>query len=227
MIEKLITLCTANGSLLWLLTFSDLAIAVSYFAIPIVMAVVLRHRRDDIPYPWLWTLFVTFIVACGLTHAVHVWSALSGVEQLGFQTAIGLVTAAASVATAIAFSFILPQLKTLPSPRQQREILEIMVAERTAEKQDLIDEINHRIGNQLQVLSGLVHLEKKANKQSSEIATVLNRFDTELRKMAHVHLSLSAGNYGETSKANAQVSSTSDKRHAAAKPHNLDAASNL
>jgi hypothetical protein len=53
-------------------------IAVAYFAILITMAVVLPDRHDDIPYPWLWTLFVTFIVACGMTHVAHVLAAAAG-----------------------------------------------------------------------------------------------------------------------------------------------------
>src|SRR6187551_679556 len=76
MLAQLLEYCTSNTGLTWLILWSDLAIAVSYFAIPFVMLVVLRDRRSDIPYPWLWTLFVTFIVACGLTHVIHVVAAL-------------------------------------------------------------------------------------------------------------------------------------------------------
>src|SRR5436190_19049436 len=123
-LQEIINFCTSYSGLLWLALASDLAIAVAYFAIPITMAVVLRHRKDDIPYPWLWTLFVTFIIACGLTHVVHLWSAFTGVEYLGTQVIIGLITATASVGTAIAFALVLPQMKSLPSPKQQRALLE-------------------------------------------------------------------------------------------------------
>jgi hypothetical protein len=71
------------------------------------MAIVLSQRKD-FPYPWLWTLFLIFIVACGLTHVVHVWSAYTGAEYLGAQVITGLITAAASVGTAIAFAVVLP-----------------------------------------------------------------------------------------------------------------------
>ena len=60
----------------------------------------------------------------------------------------------------VAFAFILPQIKNLPSPLQQRALLEQMVAIRTAEKDRLIREINHRVGNQLQIMSALVRMEK-------------------------------------------------------------------
>ncbi len=54
MLKQIVELCTSDTSLFWLIVGSDLAIALSYFAIPVTMAVVLRHRKDDIPYPWLW-----------------------------------------------------------------------------------------------------------------------------------------------------------------------------
>jgi hypothetical protein len=74
------------------------------------MAIVLRDRKDDIPYPWLWTLFVTFIVACGLTHTAHVWSAATGFDYFGDARCDWIFSAQiASVGTAIAFAFILPQ----------------------------------------------------------------------------------------------------------------------
>jgi hypothetical protein len=87
-------------------------IALAYFAIPVTMAIVLRNRRDDIPYPWLWMLFVIFIVACGMTHLVHIWSVVMGGEYLGLQATIAAITALASVGTAIAFAFVLPQIST-------------------------------------------------------------------------------------------------------------------
>ena len=161
-VQEIYQFCTSYGGLIWLALASDLSVALAYFALPVTMAVVLRQRKDDIPYPWLWTLIVIFIVACGLTHVVHVWSAFTGNEYLGVQVIIGLVTAAASVGTAVAFAFILPQIKNLPSPRQQRALLEQIVANRTAEKDRLIREINHRIGNQLQIISSLIRIEKRS-----------------------------------------------------------------
>lgn len=171
---------------------SDLAIAAAYFAIPVTMAVVLRQRKDDIPYPWLWILFVLFIVACSMTHLVHVWSAIDGVQHLEAQAIIGIVTALASVGTAIAFALVLPAIKNLPSPQHQTMLLEKMVAERSAEKDDLIREINHRVGNQLQIMSSLVRLEKQ-HTEDPEVLNVLDRISVELEKMNarhHFHASV-------------------------------------
>jgi hypothetical protein len=118
MLQDLIQLCTSRTGLFSFSIMSDLAIAASYFAIPLTMAVVFRRRKDDIPYPWLWILFVAFIVACGLTHLAHVWSAFRGVENLAGQAVINFLCAAVSVGTAIAFAYIIPQINELPSPKK-------------------------------------------------------------------------------------------------------------
>lgn len=58
MIQRILEICSSDATMFWVVVVSDLAIASAYFAIPVTMAVVLRHRRADIPYPWLWLLFV-------------------------------------------------------------------------------------------------------------------------------------------------------------------------
>ena len=194
MIEDFIQLCTSRAGLFSVLFMSDLAIAASYFAIPLTMAVVFRDRKDDIPYPWLWMLFVAFIVACGLTHLVHVWSALRGVEVLGGQAIINFSCAAISVGTAIAFAYVLPQIKELPSPKKQQGELERLVSQRTREKDHLIQEINHRIGNQLQILSSIVSIENRSAK-SDEATAILSRLKQSLDKMGEEHSALRASDY--------------------------------
>jgi histidine kinase len=194
MFNQLIELCTSRNGLYWLVFGSDLSIALAYFAIPITMAIVLRNHKNDIPYPWLWTLFVTFIVACGLTHAAHVLSVVTGAEYLTVHAAIGLFCAFTSVGTAIAFAFVLPQIRLLPSPAKQRTELASLVAKRTAEKDKLIREINHRVGNQIQIMQSMVSLEERSAK-SEESISILNRLKRELDKMAHEHFQYSQSDY--------------------------------
>lgn len=158
------------------------------------MTIVLRDRKDDIPYPWLWMLFVTFIVACGMTHLVHVWSVVMGTDYLVLRAAIEVITGIASLATAIAFAFVLPQIKLLPSPRQQNEKLQMLVAARTKEKDQLIREINHRIGNQLQILSSIVNIEVR-RARAAESRDILERLRAELDKMGRQHVELSQRDY--------------------------------
>jgi hypothetical protein len=194
MIQQILEICTSITTLYWLVVGSDLAIATAYFAIPITMAIVLRHRRDDIPYPWLWILFVTFIVACGLTHLAHVWSAAMGASYIGVHAIIGVITALASVGTAIAFAIIVPQIRDLPSPFQQKKHLENLVAERTKQKDVLIREIHHRIGNQLQIIGSLLNIEERRTEEET-CRAALGRIKAELKKMADEHRELSMQDY--------------------------------
>ncbi len=209
MLQQIVAFCTSSTTLFWSVLISDMAIAAAYFAIPVTMAVVAWHRKDDIPYPWLWTLFVTFIVACGLTHVAHVFSALSGAEYLQLHAGISLVTALASVGTAIAFAFVLPQIKVLPSPRQQRTTLERMIAERTEEKDRLIREINHRVGNQLQIMKSMVSIEMRRSKAAESLA-ILERLRVELDKMGNQHATLSRRDYLALSEQSAVEISPAD-----------------
>ena len=194
MFENLIALCTSREALYWTVILSDLSIAAAYFAIPVTMAIVMRHRRHDIVYPWLWGLFVVFILACGLTHLVHVWSATVRAENLAALALADIACALASVATAVAFAYVLPEIKLLPSPAVQRQILEEAVAERTREKDLLIREIHHQLGNQIQVLQSLVSIETR-EAEGSETIAVLQRMRALLEKMADEHRARSADDY--------------------------------
>jgi hypothetical protein len=198
MIQRILELCSSDTTQYWLVLGSDLSIALAYFAIPLTMAIVLRQRKQDIPYPWLWLLFVAFIVACGLTHVAHVWSAIMGPNYLWLHAWIGVLTALASVGTAFAFIRILPEIRDLPSPWQQKAELERLVAERTREKDALIREIHHRIGNQLQIISSLMSIEERRTK-TEEVHVALGRIRSELQKMADEHSRLSLRDYLENS----------------------------
>ena len=194
MLNKIIELCTSDNTVYWLVLGSDLAIAAAYFAIPLTMGIVLRDRKNDIPYQWLWILFVTFIVACGLTHTAHVWSAVTRADYLGVHAGIGLFCALASVGTAVAFACILPEIKLLPSPRQQRAQLEKLVAQRTSEKDQLIREINHRVGNQLQIIRSMLSIESRRT-EYDETITVLARVLGHVDNMAAEHIRRSEADY--------------------------------
>jgi hypothetical protein len=194
MLEALLAVCTSSSVLFWVVVVSDLSIAAAYFAIPVTMAIVMRQRREDIVYPWLWVLFVAFIMACGLTHLVHVWSATVGAENLGLLALAEATCAIVSVSTAIAFALILPEIRMLPSPARQRQMLEAAVAERTNEKDLLIREINHRIGNQLQVLQSVVSIEER-KADSDAVLEVLGRLRLHLDRMSQDHRDRSAADY--------------------------------
>lgn len=101
-----------NPGLVWLHAISDSLIALSYFAIPVILVRFVRKRRD-VPFSWMFVLFGIFIVACGLTHAMEVWNLWHADYWLS--GAVKAVTAVASVPTAILLLKLMPQAMQLPS----------------------------------------------------------------------------------------------------------------
>jgi signal transduction histidine kinase len=112
---------------LWLNVGSDALIAGSYFAIPLTLNYFVRHRRSEIPFPWILLMFAAFIFLCGSTHAMEIWTVWHPDYRLA--GALKLVTALVSLGTSLALFWLMPYAMQLRSPRQ----LHAEVAARTAE----------------------------------------------------------------------------------------------
>jgi signal transduction histidine kinase len=99
---------------------SDLLIGISYVAISFSLAFLVHRARRDIPFSLVFVAFGLFIVTCGLTHFVEVWTLWNPVYWLS--GGVKVVTAAASVATAVAMPFTVPRvLLTVRDARLSRE----------------------------------------------------------------------------------------------------------
>lgn len=193
MVEYLVALCSAAGGVTLAIVGSDIAIALAYFSIPLAMLWVLRNRREDLPYPGLWLAFVLFIFACGATHMMHAAAFLVQEPLLVPRAILHVVTALVSIATAIALSIALPQIVSLPSPRQQRIALEKAVSAATRDKDALLLELHHQVGNQLAKLGALVRIELRKNDPSS--AAALLRIQELLEDLGEEHRAHSSFDY--------------------------------
>lgn len=98
--------------ILWLHVGSDALTALAYFSIPAAMLVFAR-RRPDLAYRPVVGLFTAFIVLCGTTHLFSIWTVWT--PEYFAEGLIKLLTALASVATAIALWPLLPRALALPS----------------------------------------------------------------------------------------------------------------
>src|SRR5215831_7409363 len=115
-----------NPGLVFLHVVSDALIALAYFSIPVTLIYFIRKRRD-LPFHWMFLSFGMFILACGATHTMEVWTLWHGTYWLS--GAIKAVTAMASVPTAVLLVQLVPQALALPSPEAMR--LEIAERKRT------------------------------------------------------------------------------------------------
>lgn len=98
--------------LLWLHVVSDAVTGLAYWSIPVVLLVIALRRRDLV-YPWAFELFALFILACGATHFLSIWTLWH--PDYGLQGAVKAITATVSLVTAIALWPLLPRLLALPS----------------------------------------------------------------------------------------------------------------
>jgi signal transduction histidine kinase len=104
--------------LIWTHVISDALIAAAYFSIPLALITFIRKRRD-LEFSWIFWLFATFIIACGLTHVMAIWTLWNA--DYGAEALVKAVTAVASVGTAIVLWPLIPRLLSIPSPLQLRE----------------------------------------------------------------------------------------------------------
>ncbi|TAF07869.1 MAG: hybrid sensor histidine kinase/response regulator [Nostocales cyanobacterium] len=122
---------------------SDLVIALAYYSIPATLFYFVR-KRQDLPFHWIFLLFSGFILACGTTHIMEIWTLwyptywLSGLVKA--------VTAMLSLLTAIELVPLVPQALTLKSPAQLEQAnkeLQIQIVERLRVEEELRNYQNH------------------------------------------------------------------------------------
>jgi PAS domain-containing protein len=117
--------------LLWLNVISDALIALAYLSIPLTLAYFVKHR-PDLPFSWVFVLFGVFIVACGTTHALDVWTVWT--PDYWLAGGVKAITAAASVPTAAALVWLMPKALAIPSVRQLQDANEALRREVAARK---------------------------------------------------------------------------------------------
>ncbi len=99
--------------LVWMHLTSDLLIGLSYGSISLSLAYLVYRARRDMPFHWIFLAFGLFIIACGGTHFMEVWNTWTPTYWLAGY--VKLITAVASIATAIILPPLLP--KTLAMVR--------------------------------------------------------------------------------------------------------------
>lgn len=113
--------------LVWLHLLSDALIALAYYSIPIALIYFVR-KRQDLPFNGLIILFGAFIIACGTTHLMEIWTLwyptywVSGVLKA--------ITAIVSLYTALELVSVLPQALAFPSLASTNKKLEDEIVER-------------------------------------------------------------------------------------------------
>ncbi len=109
-----------NPALVWLHVISDGLTAAAYTTIPFTLFYFARKRRD-VPFNWVLLCFAMFIIACGATHVLEIWTLW--VPSYWLSGSVKALTAAASVPTAVLLVRLLPTAIALPTSGQLQKAL--------------------------------------------------------------------------------------------------------
>ncbi|HEX2099961.1 MAG TPA: ATP-binding protein [Candidatus Synoicihabitans sp.] len=111
-----------DATLVWLHVISDALIALAYFSIPASLVYFVR-RRKDVAFGWMFACFALFILSCGATHVMGIWTVWE--PAYWWSGWVKALTALASVPTAYLLATrVVPIALRLPSPEALRRVNE-------------------------------------------------------------------------------------------------------
>lgn len=135
--------------LLWFHVVNDVLIGSSYIAIAASLAYLVHRGRRELPFHWVLLAFGGFIVSCGSTHFMEAWTFWQPLYWLSGYAK--LITAVASVATAIALPPMIPRILDLldaarvsTERQQQLQTANVELARLNARLSDL-DELKSQL----------------------------------------------------------------------------------
>lgn len=140
--------------LLWANVLSDSLITLSYISIPLALIYFIRKRKD-MPFDWMFVAFGVFILACGATHVMEIitiWYPYYWIAAM-----LKVITASASVLTAIMLVRLIPVALKIPSPKQLAQVndelraaqAELVTTARQAGMAEIATNVLHNVGNVL------------------------------------------------------------------------------
>ena len=160
-----------KSELVWLHFAADVLIALAYYSIPILLIYFVR-QREDVPFKAIFWLFGAFIVCCGTTHIMAVWTLWHPAYWLS--GLLKAITAVVSLYTASALVPVIPQALALPSSAQL-EAANLALQEQIKERQQAEEE-------NTQLIASLREGKLMMAKQTQELA----RSNAELEQFAYV-----------------------------------------
>ncbi|QSE98821.1 sensor histidine kinase [Fulvivirga lutea] len=126
----------------WLYIISDIITWLAYFSIPGVLGFYYIKKQREIPFKYVYLLFITFILACGLTHLIDAiifwWPAYKLSAWLRFFTAI------VSSISVVALVKIAPSVMEYKGPNAIKEIFSKKVTQLSMLNDQLQEEVKKR-----------------------------------------------------------------------------------
>jgi signal transduction histidine kinase len=182
--------------LVWVHILADSLIALSYYSIPLTL-IYFVCKREDVPFKSVFLLFGAFIVSCGTTHIMGVWTLWH--PDYWLSGAIKSVTALVSVYTALTIIPLVPQALALPSPAQleaankalQTEILERKRVEQELRQykenlEELVEQRTGELANTNELLQQEILQRQQSQEKMALLLKELESTNKELNDFAYI-----------------------------------------
>lgn len=176
--------------LLWTNVISDALIALAYLSISVTL-IYFIHKRRDIPFDWMFAAFGVFVLACGSTHVLNIWTIWH--PDYWLLAFVKAITAGASVVTAVLLIRLVPAALLIPSPQQLNQAnqalreaqAEIVATTRQAGMAEVATNVLHNVGNVLNsvnVSAGLVSNQMRVSKAQAlgKVVELMNEHAADL-----------------------------------------------
>jgi signal transduction histidine kinase len=191
-----------NSRLVTLHVVSDSLIGLSYVFISSTLLYFVRTIYHDLPFRWVFVAFGSFIIACGATHFLDIWTLWYATYWLS--GTVKLITAVASLSTAVILPPLLPKVRMLianakaseerkqklESAKQELESMNRQLTEMSKLQQNFISVVSHEFRTALTSIQGFSELLETEDFNSKEVkdyasdihvdATRLDRLITDL-----------------------------------------------
>ena len=141
---------------------SDALIGLSYVAISLTLIFLVRSARQHLPFSWMFVAFGGFIIACGATHFVEIWTLWTPLFWLAAD--VKIITAAASVLTAVLLPPLVPK------------VLQVVAAARVSDERRIALEDAH------------AEMERRVEERTRELRSALERAE-DANRMKEAFLS--------------------------------------
>jgi len=165
-----------RSDLLLLHILSDSLIAAAYYSIPAAL-IYFVVKRQDLEFRWVFVLFGIFIMACGATHLVEIWTIWHPDYVLeGF---VKLFTGLVSIATSVLFWPLIPHALKLPSPARLEET-----------NRQLQHEIEERKGKEREIRQLNANLEKMVEQRTAQLVETNAQLEDEIKERLRIEESL-------------------------------------
>ncbi len=145
---------------------SDALIALSYYSMPIALGY-FASKRSDFTLSWILILFGIFILACGTTHILGIWTLWY--PNYVVDGIIKAITAAASIPTAVILWLIMPKALAMPNMRQLAD-MNFRLREQIEDRERSETALNDMNEKLIQTSAKLQQSEQEAQALSNRLA---------------------------------------------------------